>query len=245
MVGGLASVSGWRLPAFISFGISAEHLITASVMSAPAGLAIAKILYPETVSINRNPVDVAHKKATNVIDAVATGASEGVKIAVSIAAMVIAFLGLLTAINGLMSWAGGFVGLSQLSLELVMSYVLAPMAWLMGVAWSDCSQVAVLLGKKVILNEFIAYSSLQQLMDGVSVIPGLEQLAVEVSERSLTIATYALCGFANLGSIGIQIGGLSALAPERQSELAELGLRAMIGGTLASFMTAAIAGFLL
>ena len=245
MVGGFATVSGWLLPAFISFGISAEHLITASVMSAPAGLAIAKILYPETVSINRNPVDVAHKKATNVIDAVATGASEGVKIAVSIAAMVIAFLGLLTAINGLMSWAGGFVGLSQLSLELVMSYVLAPMAWLMGVAWSDCSQVAVLLGKKVILNEFIAYSSLQQLMDGVSVIPGQEQLAVEVSERSRTIATYALCGFANLGSIGIQIGGLSALAPERQSELAELGLRAMIGGTLASFMTAAIAGFLL
>ncbi|MEL7225749.1 MAG: nucleoside transporter C-terminal domain-containing protein, partial [Cyanobacteria bacterium J06576_12] len=115
----------------------------------------------------------------------------------------------------------------------------------MGVAWSDCSQVAVLLGKKVILNEFIAYSSLQQVMSGVSVIPGQAQLAVEVSERSITIATYALCGFANLGSIGIQIGGLSALAPKRQSELAELGLRAMIGGTLASFMTAAIAGFLL
>jgi len=245
MVGGFATVSGWLLPAFISFGISAEHLITASVMSAPAGLAIAKILCPETERVDRNPVEVAHRKATNVIDAVATGASEGVKIAVSIAAMVIAFLGLLTAINGLMGWAGGLVGLPQLSLELVMSYLLAPMAWLMGVAWSDCSQVAVLLGKKVVLNEFIAYSSLQQLMNGVSVIPGQAQVAVEVSERSLTIATYALCGFANLGSIGIQIGGLSALAPERQSELAELGLRAMIGGTLASFMTAAIAGFLL
>ncbi|MEM9949132.1 MAG: NupC/NupG family nucleoside CNT transporter [Cyanobacteria bacterium P01_D01_bin.36] len=245
MVGGFATVSGWLLPAFINLGISAEHLITASVMSAPAGLAVAKILCPETVSVNRNPVEIAHKRATNVIDAVATGASEGVKIAVGIAAMVIAFLGLLTAINGLLGWAGGLVGVPQLSLELVMSYVLAPMAWLMGVAWSDCSQVAVLLGKKVILNEFIAYSSLQQVMSGVSVIPGQEQLAVEVSERSITIATYALCGFANLGSIGIQIGGLSALAPKRQSELAELGLRAMIGGTLASFMTAAIAGFLL
>ncbi|MEL7144633.1 MAG: nucleoside transporter C-terminal domain-containing protein [Cyanobacteria bacterium J06573_11] len=153
MVCGFASVSGWLLPAFVSFGVSAEHLITASVMSAPAGLAIAKILCPETVTIDRNPVEVVHQRATNVLDAAATGALEGVKIAVGIAAMVIAFLGLLTAINGLMSWAGGFVGLSQLSLELVMSYVLAPMAWLMGVAWSDCSQVAVLLGKKVILNE--------------------------------------------------------------------------------------------
>ncbi|MEO0517450.1 MAG: NupC/NupG family nucleoside CNT transporter [Cyanobacteria bacterium P01_A01_bin.116] len=245
MVGGFASVSGWLLPAFVSFGVSAEHLITASVMSAPAGLAIAKILCPETVTINRNPVEVVHRRATNVIDAVATGALEGVKIAVGIAAMVIAFLGLLTAVNGLLGWAGGWVGLPQLSLELMLSYLLAPMAWLMGIAWSDCNQVAVLLGKKVILNEFIAYSSLQQLIDGMSVIPGQSQVAVEVSQRSLTIATYALCGFANLGSIGIQIGGLSALAPERQSELAELGLRAMIGGVLASFMTAAIAGFLL
>ncbi|MEL6553711.1 MAG: NupC/NupG family nucleoside CNT transporter [Cyanobacteria bacterium J06621_11] len=245
MVGGFASVSGWLLPAFVSFGVSAEHLITASVMSAPAGLAIAKILCPETTTIDRNPVEVVHKRATNVIDAVANGALEGVKIAVGIAAMVIAFLGLLSAINGILGWAGGWFGLPQLSLELMLSYLLAPMAWLMGIAWSDCSQVAVLLGKKVILNEFIAYSSLQQLIEGFSVIPGQGEMAVEVSERSLTIATYALCGFANLGSIGIQIGGLSALAPDRQSELAQLGLRAMIGGVLASFMTAAIAGFLL
>lgn len=245
MVGGFASVSGWLLPAFVSFGVSAEHLITASVMSAPAGLAIAKILCPETTTIDRNPVEVVHKRATNVIDAVANGALEGVKIAVGIAAMVIAFLGLLSAINGILGWAGGWFGLPQLSLELMLSYLLAPMAWLMGIAWSDCSQVAVLLGKKVILNEFIAYSSLQQLIEGFSVIPGQGEMAVEVSERSLTIATYALCGFANLGSIGIQIGGLSALAPDRQSELAQLGLRAMIGGVLASFMTAAIAGLLL
>ncbi|MEL6816604.1 MAG: NupC/NupG family nucleoside CNT transporter [Cyanobacteria bacterium J06598_3] len=245
MVGGFATVSGWLLPAFVSFGVSAEHLITASVMSAPAGLAIAKILCPETTKIDRNPVEVVHQRSTNVIDAVATGALEGVKIAVGIAAMVIAFLGLLTAFNGVLGWAGSWFGMPQLSLELMMSYLLAPMAWLMGVAWSDCSQVAVLLGKKVILNEFLAYSSLQQLIDGISVIPGQAQVAVTLSERSLTIATYALCGFANLGSIGIQIGGLSAIAPERQSELAQLGLRAMIGGTLASFMTAAIAGLLL
>lgn len=245
MVCGFASVSGWLLPAFVSFGVSAEHLITASVMSAPAGLAIAKILCPETVSIDRNPVEVAHQRATNVIDAAATGALEGVKIAVGIAAMVIAFLGLLTTMNGLIGWAGSWVGLPQLSLELMLSYVLSPVAWLMGVAWQDCAQVAVLLGKKVILNEFIAYASLQQLMDGASVIPGQADVAVSVSERSVTIATYALCGFANLGSIGIQIGGLSALAPSRQPELAQLGFRAMLGGALASFMTAAIAGFLL
>ncbi|MEL7143139.1 MAG: nucleoside transporter C-terminal domain-containing protein, partial [Cyanobacteria bacterium J06573_11] len=140
---------------------------------------------------------------------------------------------------------GSWVGFPQLSLELMLSYVLAPVAWLMGVAWQDCTQVAVLLGKKVILNEFIAYASLQQLIDGASVIPGQADVAVAVSERSVTIATYALCGFANLGSIGIQIGGLSALAPSRQPELAQLGFRAMIGGALASFMTAAIAGFLL
>jgi len=245
MVGGFASVSGWLLPAFVSMGVSAEHLITASVMSAPAGLAIAKILCPETEKIDRRAIEVIEKRDTNVIDAVANGASEGVKIAVGIAAMVIAFLGLLSAINGLLGWAGGWVGLPQLSLELMLSYLLAPLAWLMGVAWSDCTQVAVLLGKKIILNEFIAYSSLQQLLEGFSVIPGQEEVAVEIAERSTTIATYALCGFANLGSIGIQIGGLSAIAPERQPELAELGLRAMIGGVLASFMTAAIAGLLL
>ncbi|MEL7511385.1 MAG: NupC/NupG family nucleoside CNT transporter [Cyanobacteria bacterium J06554_3] len=245
MVCGFASVSGWLLPAFVSFGVSAEHLITASVMSAPAGLAIAKILCPETVTIDRNPVEVVHQRATNVLDAAATGALEGVKIAVGIAAMVIAFLGLLTMMNGLIGWVGSWVGFPQLSLELMLSYVLAPVAWLMGVAWQDCTQVAVLLGKKVILNEFIAYASLQQLIDGASVIPGQADVAVAVSERSVTIATYALCGFANLGSIGIQIGGLSALAPSRQPELAQLGFRAMIGGALASFMTAAIAGFLL
>ncbi|MEO1622260.1 MAG: nucleoside transporter C-terminal domain-containing protein, partial [Cyanobacteria bacterium J06632_3] len=139
MVGGFASVSGWLLPAFVSFGVSAEHLITASVMSAPAGLAIAKILCPETTTINRDPVEVVHDRATNVLDAVTTGASDGVKIAVSIASMVIAFLGLLTAINGLIGWLGSWVGLPQLSLELMMSYVLSPVAWLMGVAWQDCT----------------------------------------------------------------------------------------------------------
>ncbi|MEO1637462.1 MAG: NupC/NupG family nucleoside CNT transporter [Cyanobacteria bacterium J06631_9] len=245
MVCGFASVSGWLLPAFTAMGISAEHLLTASVMSAPAGLAIAKIIYPETKSIDRNPVEVVHRRATNVLEAVANGALEGVKIAVGIAAMVIAFLGLLSAINGLLGWAGSWVGLPQLSLELILSYLLAPIAWLMGVAWRDCDQVAVLLGKKIILNEFIAYDSLQDLMAGTSIIPGQAAVATQVSERSATIATYALCGFANLGSIGIQIGGLSAIAPERQPELAKLGLRAMIGGALASFMTAAIAGLLL
>jgi CNT family concentrative nucleoside transporter len=148
--------------------------------------------------------------------------------------MIIAFLGLLALLNAFLGWVGGLVHIPQLSLELVLAYLLAPVSWLMGIPWTDCGQVGALLGKKTILNEFIAYLDLQKLIESKA-----------ISERSIIIATYALCGFANLGSIGIQIGGIGGIAPDRQQDLARLGIRAMIGGSLACFMTAAIAGMLL
>ncbi|MEO0534536.1 MAG: NupC/NupG family nucleoside CNT transporter [Cyanobacteria bacterium P01_A01_bin.123] len=247
MTGGFATVAGGVLAAFISFGVPAEHLIAASVMSAPAGLAISKLMYPET-EVPPTAGDVkleVERTSVNVIDAITVGALDGLKLALNIAAMLIAFLALLAAVNALVGWIGGLVGLPNLSLELIFAYALAPVAWLMGVPWADCGQVGVLLGKKTILNEFIAYLDLQTLIEGTSVIPGASEEAATVSDRAIVIATYALCGFANIGSIGIQIGGIGGMAPSRQHDLARIGLRAMIAGSLACFMTAAIAGMLL
>lgn len=242
MAGGFATIAGGVMAAYISFGISAQHLIAASVMSAPAALVISKLLYPETdKSLTAGVVRVKVERTTaNVIDAAAVGASEGMKLALNVAAMLIAFLGLLALFNALLGWTGARFGLPQLSLEWIFSYLLAPVAWLMGVPWNDCGQVGVLLGKKTILNEFIAYLDLKTLIDN-----GRKYTLPTISERSQIIATYALCGFSNIGSIGIQIGGIGGIAPERQADLAQLGVRAMIAGSLACFMTAAIAGMLL
>lgn len=236
MTGGFATIAGGVMAAYISFGIPAEHLIAASVMSAPAALAISKVMYPETEeSVTRGTVTwKVERTSSNVIDAIAIGALDGLKLALNVGAMLIAFLGLLALINALLGWVGGFVGLPQLSLELMLAYLLSPLAWLMGIPWADCSEVGILLGKKTILNEFIAYLDLQTLIQDQT-----------ISERSVIVATYALCGFSNLGSIGIQIGGIGAIAPDRLKDLANLGFRAMIAGSLACFMTAAIAGILL
>lgn len=243
MTGGFATIAGGVMAAYISFGVSAEHLIAASVMSAPAALAVSKLLFPETEkSLTAGVVQIEVEATTaNVIDAAAVGASEGMKLALNVAAMLIAFLGLLALVNALLGWMGARFGLPQLSLEWIFSYLLAPVAWLMGVPWADCGQVGVLLGKKTILNEFIAYLDLKTLIDNGRKSASLPT----ISERSQIIATYALCGFSNIGSIGIQIGGIGGIAPERQADLALLGVRAMIAGSLACFMTAAIAGMLL
>ena len=243
MTGGFATIAGGVMAAYISFGVSAEHLIAASVMSAPAALAVSKLLFPETEkSLTAGVVQIEVERTTaNVIDAAAVGASEGMKLALNVAAMLIAFLGLLALVNALLGWMGARFGLPQLSLEWIFSYLLAPVAWLMGVPWADCGQVGVLLGKKTILNEFIAYLDLKTLIDNGRKSASLPT----ISERSQIITTYALCGFSNIGSIGIQIGGIGGIAPERQADLALLGVRAMIAGSLACFMTAAIAGMLL
>ena len=234
MTGGFATIAGGVMAAYISFGISPEHLIAASVMSAPAALAIAKIFYPETTKPKtRAKIKIEVKSSyTNAIDAITTGTLLGLKLALNVGAMLIAFLGLLALVNGVLGWLGGQLGLPQLSLEWILSYLMFPLAWLMGIPLAECSQVGILLGKKIILNEFIAYLDLKELMP-------------TLSERTTIIATYALCGFSNLGSIGIQIGGLSAIAPNRQQDLALLGLRAMIAGSLACFLTACVTGMLL
>ena len=236
MTGGFATIAGGVLAAYVSFGIPAEHLIAASVMSAPAALAISKIMFPET---EKSPTQgnvslIVEKTSVNGIDALTTGTLDGLRLALNVGAIIIAFLGVLAAANALIGFFGGLVGYPELSLESILAVLLAPIAWLMGVQWADCSAVGTLLGKKTILNEFIAYLDLQAL---------IEENAI--SERSVIIATYALCGFANIGSIGIQIGGIGGIAPERQSDLARISFRAMVAGTLACFTTACIAGILL
>lgn len=236
MVGGFATVAGGVLGAYISFDIPPQHLLAAAVMSAPASLAIAKLIYPETEeSVTRGEVKMPVERASvNAVDAITIGTLDGLRLALNVGAMLIAFLALLAMVNALLSWVGGLFGLPQLSLELLVSYPLMPVAWLMGVPWSDAGAVATLLGKKTILNEFIAYLDLQKLIQSKA-----------ISERSINIATYALCGFANIGTIGITIGGMSGIAPDRQHDLARLGVRAMIAGAIANCMTAAIAGMLL
>jgi len=241
MTGGFATIAGGVMAAYISLGVPAQHLIAASVMSAPAALAMSKLLYPETEkSQTAGTVNIkVERTAANGIDAAATGAIEGLKLVGNIAAMLIAFLALVALVNAVLGWFGSLIGVPQLSLELIFSFLLAPVAWLMGVPWADCGQVGVLLGKKTILNEFIAYVDLKELIEKSQAGTG------GISQRAIIIATYALCGFSNISSIGIQIGGIGGIAPERQADLARLGVRALIGGSLACFMTACIAGMLL
>ncbi|MEL6439973.1 MAG: NupC/NupG family nucleoside CNT transporter [Cyanobacteria bacterium J06621_8] len=238
MTGGFATIAGGVMAAYISFGIPAEHLLAASVMSAPAALAIAKIFYPETEQPQtRGKITIAtNTNYVNGIDAVTTGTIEGLKLALNVGAMLIAFLGLLALVNSLLAWGGNLVGLSNLSLELIFSYLMFPIAWLMGIPWADCQQIAILLGKKLVFNEFIAYLDLQKLINAEAPL---------ISQRAQVIATYALCGFSNLGAIGIQIGGISAIAPQRQTDLAQLSFRALAAGSIACFMTACVAGILI
>ncbi|MBD2354185.1 NupC/NupG family nucleoside CNT transporter [Tolypothrix sp. FACHB-123] len=236
MTGGFATIAGGVLGAYLSFGIPPEHLIAAFFMTAPTSLVVSKLLYPETEvseTAGHAKLDV-ETNYINVIDATTTGAIDGVKLAVNVGVMIIAFLGLLAAFNAFLGWLGGFVNLPQLSLQWILSFIMAPVAWLMGVPWADCLQVGALLGTKTILNEFIAFLDLKALI-----------ASGKISQRAIIIATYALCNFANIGSIGITIGGLAGLAPDRQHDLARMGVKSMIGGLLASFITACIAGMLI
>ncbi len=233
MTSGMATVAGGVMAAYAGLGADAGHLLAASIMSAPASLVIAKIIIPEKeVSPTKGVVKLdIPKKDSNVIDAACRGASEGLKLALNVAAMLIAFI----AIIHLLNW--GFklfppVHGSYLSLQRILGWFFSPIAWLLGVEWKDALTVGSLLGEKTILNEFIAYKDLIKVKEAIS-------------PRSFTIATYALCGFANFASIAIQIGGIGSLVPKRRKDFAKLGLKAMIGGTLAAFMTAAIAGMLI
>ncbi|MDZ7952917.1 NupC/NupG family nucleoside CNT transporter [Nostoc sp. DedQUE09] len=236
MTGGFATIAAGVLGAYLSFGIPAEHLIAAFFMTAPTSLVVSKLLYPETEISETAGKAKAYIETNyvNVIDAATTGAIDGVKLAVNVGVMIIAFLGLLAALNALLGWLGAFVGLQQLSLQWILSFLMAPVAWLMGIPWADCRQVGALLGTKTILNEFIAFLDLKALIE-----------SGKISQRAVIITTYALCNFANIGSIGITIGGIAGIAPNRQHDLARMGVRSMIGGLLAGFITACIAGMLI
>lgn len=242
MTGGFATVAGGVMAAYVGIlkdipGI-AGHLVTASILSAPAALAISKVMVPEDgVPVTLGRLTMDHEKtARNVIEAAANGAAEGVKLAINVAAMLIAFVGLVAMTD----WALGLlpiaVGGAPLSLSLILGWLFAPIAFVMGVPWSEAIIVGGLLGEKLVLTELIAYIHLARIV--AEPVPVL-------SERSAIIASYALCGFANFASIGIQLGGIGGLAPERMGDLADLGLRAMIAGSLAAFMTATVAGALI
>ena len=240
MVAGLATIAGSVMALYVSFGVDAGHLLCASVMSAPASLLIAKIMIPETGKpVTFGTLRIPYEKTTkNVIDAAAGGATDGLKLALNVATMLIAFIALLAMVNYLLASGHDLIArgigwqVFPSSLEEIFGWLFRPLAWVMGVPWSESGQIGSLMGVKISLNEMIAYQK-------------LVAVKATLSERSVTIATYALCGFANFGSMAIQIGGVSALVPELRGELSRLSLRALAGGSLATFMTACIAGILL
>jgi concentrative nucleoside transporter, CNT family len=233
MTAGMAHISGGVMAAYILFGVEAQHLLTAVIMTAPGTLMMAKLFVPETGEPETmGTVKLAVEKTdVNVIDAIGRGTGEGLHLALNVGAMLISFLALVALLNAGLGLIGQAFGL-DLSLQLILGWVFAPIAWALGVPWRDAATIGNLLGTRMVLNEFVAYSQ-------------LGPLKAMLDPKSFTIATFALCGFANFSSIGIQIGGIGALAPERRHDLARLGLRAMLAGTFANFLTATIAGMLL
>jgi concentrative nucleoside transporter, CNT family len=262
MIGGMAHIAGGVMAIYIGMLAGsdtalqteyAKHFLAASIMAAPATLLIAKILIPETgVPVTTGKVEVHfQRESKNLIDAAAAGAADGMKLALNIAAMLLAFVALIAMLNGLLGWVGDWSSINsmlnegaaagatpvKLNLGLILGYILAPIAWVIGIDWNDAVIAGGLIGQKVVLNEFVAYLQLAATPIGEG--PGA------ISEHSRLILTYALCGFANFASIAIQIGGIGALAPERRSDLAKFGMRAVLGGSIATLMTATIAGVLI
>jgi CNT family concentrative nucleoside transporter len=242
MVGGLASVAGSVLIGYASLGIELKYLIAASFMAAPGGLLMAKLMEPETATPvqDLDSVEVySEDKPANVIDAAALGVSSGLQLALNVGAMLLAFIALIALLNGILGWFGHWVGMPELSMQLILGYVFAPLAFVLGVPWSEAVTAGSFIGEKLVLNEFVAYVDFAAYMDplraaakGVAVLSGQSQV----------IITFALCGFANLSSIGILLGGLGVMAPSRRQDLARLGLRAVAAGTLSNLMSAALAG---
>ena len=253
MIGGMAHIAGGVLGAYVLMlgggdpvqqAFFAKHLLTASIMAAPATLVIAKILIPETGEpLTRGTVKMEVEKTTaNVIDAAAAGAGDGLKLALNVGAMLLAFTALIALLNWPIQSIGDATGIATaigrpLDLGVILGWIMAPIAWVIGVPWQDSVTVGGLIGQKIVLNEFIAYGELSKVIAGQ--VPG-----VALSDQGRLIATYALCGFANFSSIAIQIGGIGGLAPDRRHDLAKFGLRAVLGGSIATFMTATIAGVL-
>jgi CNT family concentrative nucleoside transporter len=251
MTSGMAHVSGGVMAAYFAFGVAPSHILTAVIMTAPGTILLSKMLVPEVDvpetlgTLHRKPkppsddVDRAdappandERPDANLLDAASRGTREGMLLAANIAAMLISFLGLIALLNMGLRYGGGLFGVPELSLQRILGWLLAPVAWILGVRWEDCGPVGGLLGTRTVLNELIAFGDLGKLKGALH-------------PRSFAIATFALCGFANLSSIGIQLGGIGALAPDRRPDLARLGFRALLAGTLANFLSACIAGILL
>lgn len=234
MCGGMASVAGSILAGYAALGVPVDYLLAASFMAIPGGLLYAKLLMPTsepTRIASTAGVEFGEHRAANLFEAIAEGTQKGVVVAVAVGAMLLSFVGLIALANGIVGWAGGLFGVPAIRIEGMLGHVLAPLAWLLGVPWEKASLIGVAIGEKLVLNEFLAYAHLS---------PALR--SGELDARTVAIASFALCGFANLASIGIQLASIGALAPERRGEVARLGLLAVAGGTLSNLTSATIAG---
>lgn len=247
MVGGLASVAGAVLAGYYQMGVPMEYLLAASFMAAPGGLLFAKILFPETQTVNNNIEIDMKKHSENVLDAAAEGATNGMSLAINVAAMLIAFIALIALFNGLLGVAGDSINsmfgldLPKISLTNIFGFIFSPIAWLIGVPWEEATIAGGILGQKLVVNEFVAYSDLVKYFPGNIAESGM----VALSDKTSAILSFALCGFANLSSIAVLLGGLGSLVPSRRADIAKFGLIAVLGGSLSNLTSAAIAGLFL
>lgn len=234
MTGGLACVSGSVIGGYAMLGVPIEYLLAAAFMGAPGGLLLAKMIMPETEQPHRvEHVEVMKDtESRNVIDAAARGASDGLKVAAGVGALLLAFISLIFLLNSIIGWLGGLVGIEALTLEHILGYLFAPIAFMIGVPWEEALKAGSFIGQKIVLNEFVAYTAFA---------PEIANL----SQKSVVIISFALCGFANLAALAMVIGGLGGFAPSRRSDLAEMGLRAVVAATLANLLSATIAGMLI
>ncbi|WP_282176859.1 NupC/NupG family nucleoside CNT transporter [Vibrio nereis] len=246
MCGGLASVAGGVLAGYAAMGVPLEYLVAASFMAAPGGLLFAKIIKPETDTADEDldkDIDGGEDKPANVIDAAAGGASVGLQLALNVGAMLLAFVGLIALINGILGGLGGWFGMPELTLELLLGYLFSPLAFLIGVPWEEATFAGSFIGQKLVVNEFVAYLNFVPYVgDAAQVVPATGEV---MSEKTQAIIAFALCGFANLSSIAILLGGLGGLAPNRRHDIARMGVKAVCAGTLSNLMAATIAGFFL
>ncbi|NRD72780.1 NupC/NupG family nucleoside CNT transporter [Shewanella sp. VB17] len=248
MVGGLASIAGSVMAGYAQMGVPIEYLVAASFMAAPGGLLMAKLMHPETEIAKNDMKDLPEDpdKPTNLLDAAASGASSGMHLALNVGAMLLAFVGLIAMLNGILGGLGDFIGYEGLTLELILGYLFMPLAFLIGVPWNEALVAGSFIGQKIIVNEFVAYLNfapyLKDIADGGLLV---EATQAAMTDRTKAIISFALCGFANLSSIAILLGGLGAMAPTRRHDLAKMGIRAVIAGSLANLMSATLAGLFL
>lgn len=246
MCGGLASVAGGVLAGYAAMGVPLEYLVAASFMAAPGGLLFAKILKPETEKPLQELGNIEgpdEEKPANVIDAAASGASMGMQLAMNVGAMLLAFIGLIALLNGLLGGVGAWFGYPDITLQFMLGWVFAPVAFLLGVPWNEATVAGSFIGQKLILNEFVAYSSfVPYIGEHAQVLASTGQV---MSQKTVAIISFALCGFANLSSIAVLLGGIGGIVPQRRKEIARLGLKAVIAGTLSNLMAASIAGLFL